>query len=150
MGDASLNYFDALFRRAVCVSVHWEQCIQRAFPPDLKPARQLSTCNQWAGIPYCRHFRKRVKAYRIKLQLLQLWYPDDFTTTYPVYGKPCINDALDVAQNYKFTCCCGWNQTKIIKNNIILLHLLTRFSRETWLLDWGSVGRAGGRAGVKY
>ena len=28
-----------------------------SFPPDLKPARQLSTCNQWAGIPYRRHFR---------------------------------------------------------------------------------------------
>ena len=64
MGDASLNYFDAHFRHAVCVSVHctrWEQCIQRAFPPDLKPARQLSTCNQWGGIPYRRHFRKEIR-----------------------------------------------------------------------------------------
>ena len=61
MGKASLNYFDALFRRAVCVSVHWEQCIQWAFSPDLKPARQLSTCNQWAGIPYCRHFKITVE-----------------------------------------------------------------------------------------
>ena len=62
MGYTSLNYFDVLFRRAVCVSVHcthWEQCIQRAFHSDLKPARQLSTCNQWVGIPYRRHFRKQ-------------------------------------------------------------------------------------------
>ena len=66
MGDAPLNYFDALFRRAVCVSVHWEQCIQRAFPPDLKPARQLSTCNQWAGTPYRRHFRKETNEIRLK------------------------------------------------------------------------------------
>ena len=28
-----------------------------SFQSDLKPARQLSTCNQWAGIPYRRHFR---------------------------------------------------------------------------------------------
>ena len=27
------------------------------FQSDLKPARQLSTCDQWAGIPYRRHFR---------------------------------------------------------------------------------------------
>ena len=73
MGDAFLNYFDALFRRAVCVSVHcshWEQCIQRSFPPDLKPARQLSTCNQWAGIPYRWHFR--ITGYDIFEQLLTL------------------------------------------------------------------------------
>ena len=35
-----------------------------SFLPDLKPARQLSTCNQWAGIPYRRHFRN----------LFALWY----------------------------------------------------------------------------
>ena len=71
MGDAFLNYFDALFRRAICVSVHcshWEQCIQRSFPPDLKPTRQLSTCNQWAGIPYRQHFRM-IKWVRIPVQI---------------------------------------------------------------------------------
>ena len=34
-----------------------------SFPPDLKPARQLSTCNQWAGIPYRWHFRIRNPAW---------------------------------------------------------------------------------------
>ena len=50
---------------SVYVSVHCtyrEQCIQRAFHSDLKPARQLSTCNQWAGIPYRRHFRRTYEA----------------------------------------------------------------------------------------
>ena len=57
MGDASLNYFDALFRHLSVSASTENNAFSWAFPPDLKPARQLSTCNQWAGIPYRRHFR---------------------------------------------------------------------------------------------
>ena len=94
------------------------------FPQILKPARQLSTCNQWAGIHYRRHFRKKLvyaDALRIMPQMAMTLRP------WGQLRRTCV--AIVFSRTAATQC-------SLLIRNSDLLRQLRKIVRPTFWSDW--------------